>query len=219
MKDWWNDPRARAWRYRLSRLGWPMWAGLAAMLAAVAVGPLVIDPMREQAAEWEAQAQQARRERASRPADAADTAQRQAQDFVATLPTGDAALAAVQDLHRLALRGVGGIGRAARALAPRLLRLRVPQARLFAHRVDHQRSDGHGREHGGQAGPHRPAQPAEPVAPGARTRVVPPILHGLAPPHTISTVKRISGTPSASRRSWLASVAVLTRGEPRSDST
>lgn len=102
VNDWWTHPRARAWRYRLGRLGWPMWAGLAAMLAAVAAGPLVTDPMREQAAVWDAQAQQARRERASRPADAAATAQRQAQDFVATLPAGDAALAAVQDLHRLA---------------------------------------------------------------------------------------------------------------------
>jgi hypothetical protein len=56
MKNGWTHPRARAWRYRLGRLGWPLWAGLAATLAAVALGPLLTDPLREQAAEWDAQA-------------------------------------------------------------------------------------------------------------------------------------------------------------------
>lgn len=101
---WTQSPQARAWRFRASQLGWPAWAGLAAMLAAVALGPLVIDPMRQEAAAWDAQAQRAQRERATRPPDPAQAAQRQGQDFVATLPTGDAALAAVQDLHRLAQR-------------------------------------------------------------------------------------------------------------------
>ncbi len=104
MKDWWTHPRLAAWRYRASRWGWPAWAGLAAALVAAGLGPLLSDPLRAQAEAWEAQAQQARHERAARPTDAVDLAQRQAQDFLATLPTGDAALAAVQDLHRLAQR-------------------------------------------------------------------------------------------------------------------
>lgn len=99
---WWGRPRVVAWRFRASRLGWPAWAGLVAALVAVGLGPLVTDPLREEAAVWEAQAQQARRERAARPVDPQALAQQQSQDFVTTLPTGDAALAAVQDLHRLA---------------------------------------------------------------------------------------------------------------------
>lgn len=90
------------WRYRLQRAGWPAWLGVALALLAVASGPLLNDPLRAEAAETLVSAERARRERSVRPVDPRQAELRQAAAFVADLPEGGAALAAVQDLHQLA---------------------------------------------------------------------------------------------------------------------
>lgn len=95
----WN---ASAWRYRWLRAGWPAWLGLALIALAVAAGPLLSDPLREEAAAWRLQAEQERVARATPLQDPAERVRRESEAFVAQLPAGDAALAAVQDLHQLA---------------------------------------------------------------------------------------------------------------------
>jgi len=97
-----KTPFAPAWRFRLQRLGWPTGVGVLCVLIAVAMGPWVNDPLRAQAREWNEQAWQARLAQSRQ----SGLAEREARDpttaFVAELPAGDAALAAVQDLHQLA---------------------------------------------------------------------------------------------------------------------
>ena len=90
------------WRYRLRRAGWPAWLGVALALLAVAAGPTLSDPLRTEAAETLASAERARRERSTRPVDPRQADLQQAAAFVAELPEGGAALAAVQDLHQRA---------------------------------------------------------------------------------------------------------------------
>jgi hypothetical protein len=93
---------AAAWRYRWARAGWPAWLGGVLLAAAMLAGPLVSDPLREQAAALQSQAERARAARAAPAVDPAQRARREAEAFVNQLPAGDAALAAVQDLHQLA---------------------------------------------------------------------------------------------------------------------
>ncbi|MBL0943577.1 MAG: hypothetical protein IBJ04_04560 [Hydrogenophaga sp.] len=94
--------RSPVWRYRLQRAGWPAWLGGAMVLAALAIGPWVSDPLHTEAASLAAQAERLRRAQAQRPADVLQRASDQGAAFVAELPASDAALAAVQDLHQLA---------------------------------------------------------------------------------------------------------------------
>jgi hypothetical protein len=91
-----------AWRYRLHQAGWPAWLGVALVAAAVLAGPLLSDPLRAEATAWTAQADRARSTRATLPQDPVQRARDDAAAFLAQLPEGDAALAAVQDLHQLA---------------------------------------------------------------------------------------------------------------------
>ena len=97
-----NPSNTTAWRYRWARAGWPAWLGAALIAAALFAGPLVSDPLREQAAGMQSQAERARVVCAAPTQDPAQRARRETEAFVSELPAGDAALAAVQDLHQLA---------------------------------------------------------------------------------------------------------------------
>lgn len=95
------------WVYRLRQAGWPLWLGVAATVLALAMGPWLADPLRAQATQLDQRLAQLRRDEARRLDDATDKGADSGTAFTARLPGGDAALAAVEDLHRLAqLHGV-----------------------------------------------------------------------------------------------------------------